>query len=515
MNRLQKSSVNMLSSAAGYILPVAANFLAVPMLLAGLGEAGYGLQNLVGVVIGYLLLMDMALDIPITKFVAEDHARGDVSSQNRLLNTTLQLYLLIGLAGMLVIMAAADLLAQQVFTVSAEMLGQARYVFLLAGVGFLANVLLMWGRAVVNGMQRYDFTNAVSAAFNLLSIGIGLIAVYAGYGVVGYVLVRVSVSALSVLSFIPIIHYLLPHFELHWGIDRAMLTRVRDYFGSGVLMRMTSLLTTGLDRTLIGVWMGMAAVGVYAIPTLVVSSFGSLISTMLHFTFPLTSELYSTGQITKLQDIFVRASRFIAALASLVCIPLLIFGDVFLTLWVGPDVAVQAAGVLRWLVLSAFLGSLAVTLVNNLVVASGHIRQFTVYALIRAGVVSAGYVLLIPRLGIEGAALATLIANGIEWFFFVFAVRRYLNMGPLALAKAAYFKPMLLAAAMAILGFAARPFVTSWVSLAVVIAALELLYVSAGFRIGVFGDTEKRVLAGLWQVLAGQVKKIRGQPHSV
>ena len=356
-------------------------------------------------------------------------------------------------------------------------------------------------------MQRYELWNGVSVSSNLISVGIGLGAVYTGYGVVGYVLARVAVSILSNLGYFLIIPQLLPHFRMNWGVDRAMLRRLREYVGTGVLMRISGLLSSGLDRTLIGAWVGVAAVGVYAIPLLMVTSLGGVVTGMLGFTFPLSSELVATGQHDKLRDIYIRSSRFIAGLASIIYIPLLIFGDIFLVLWVGSDTAAKASGVLHLLVLASYLQVFAVILLNYIVVASGHIRVYTVYVLVRAGVISLGYVLLIPWLGIEGAGVALLLGNGIEWIFFLFALRHYLLIDPRTLFRVAYLKPFLLAMIMAGSAYLLRPFATSWVGLGLVVVGLEILYIGIGFWIGIFGETEKRALVGLWKAVAGPRQK--------
>ena len=71
----------MRSSAAGYIVPMLVNFITTPLLLRALGEAAFGLQSLV-VVVGYLSFMDMGLDLPIVKLLAEDRARNIVEAEN-------------------------------------------------------------------------------------------------------------------------------------------------------------------------------------------------------------------------------------------------------------------------------------------------------------------------------------------------------------------------------------------------------------------------------------------------
>jgi len=502
----------MLTNAIGYATPVLINLFATPLLLQGLGESGYGLQNLVGVIAGYFAVLDMGLDISISKFLAEDHAHGDTRSQNRLLSTTLQLYVIVGLVGMVSISLSANFLARQVFVVPSDIVKQAIYVFILAGIGFFANILLSWGRAVVTGLQRFDLWNGVTITSNLISVGIGLGAVFAGYGVVGYVLARVTVSILSNFAYFFIIPRLLPSVRLYWGFDRTVLRRVRGYIGSGILIRIAGLLGNGLDRTLIGAWVGVAAVGVYAVPLLMVTSLSGLVSGMLAFTFPLSSELAATGRHAALQDVYIRSSRFIAALASIVFVPILVLGDVFLSLWIGPSTAAKASGVLYLLALAGYLGMFATTLLNFIVVATGHIGTYTIYALARAGTISLGYVLLIPLFGIEGAGVAVLLGNGIEWIFFTFALRRYLHIAPRTIFQVAYLRPLLLAAGMAGIAFLLRPLATSWVGLGLVVIGLEFLYVVAGFGMGVFGETEKRAVLGLWQMVRKSEQGIEERP---
>lgn len=125
MNRLERSSINMLSSAAGYIVPMLVNLITTPILLRLLGEEAYGLQSLVAVIVGYMTFMDMGLDLPITKILAEDRARQDHVSVNYLLSTTLQLYVIIGLAGMVVIIFSADWLVMSIFKVPENLVSQS------------------------------------------------------------------------------------------------------------------------------------------------------------------------------------------------------------------------------------------------------------------------------------------------------------------------------------------------------------------------------------------------------
>jgi O-antigen/teichoic acid export membrane protein len=499
VNRLQRSSINMISSMAGYVLPMLVNLICTPLLLSALGEAGYGLQSLVAVIIGYLTFMDMGLDLPIIKLLAEDRARQDADAESHLLSTTVRLYAAIGLAGMLGIILLADWFARSVFQVPTNLVSQAVIVFRLAGIGFLGSIGMSWGRAIAMGLQRFDLTYSVSVVVSTAGTLIGLGVVYAGYGVVGYVLTRTIFILLAGPIYFLLTRRLLPGFHLRQGIHLATIRRVRGYLGYGTINRILGSLVNRLDQTLIGIWAGVAAAGIYAIPFLLMSSFGYMIGYMLGFLFPMTSELQSLGQMDRLREIFIRAFQFNAAVAGLIFIPLFVLGDSFLLVWT-PSIARQATGVLRLLALAGYISSLTSSITNNVAVGLGRMRQFTIYVTVRAVVLAVFCFIFIRLLGLEGAGWALLLTCSVDIFYFVIVIRRYLQIAPSQLFQRGYLKPLILGFGFAGLTFLLRPFATSWFRLGLVGAALAVVYLVTGFAIGVFGDTEKRAVIGLLQI---------------
>jgi len=219
----------------------------------------------------------------------------------------------------------------------------------------------------------------------------------------------------------------------------------------------------------------------------------------------MASELQSLGEMDRLRDIFTRTSRFIAALAGLVFIPLFILGDLFLALWT-PTISTKAEVVLQLLALAGYIGTLTATLPNSVMVGLGKMRQFTIYTTIRAVVLAAFCFMLIRRLGIEGAGWALLFTCSVDIVYFYIFLRRYVQISPSLLLQKAYLKPILLGVAFAALTFLCRPLAMSWTGFAAVGLGLTLIYISTGYVIGMFGETEKRALAGLWGIVMDSQK---------
>ena len=264
------------------------------------------------------------------------------------------------------------------------MLSDAVKVFQLSGIGFLGSVAMSWGRAVSMGVQRFEITHGVSIFSNLLGISFGLVLINIGYGVVEFVLARVLASVFAGFGYWVYARKVLPFFRLQLGFDRLTLLRIQGYIGYGAFNRLISGLVSNLDKTLIGAWLGVAIAGLYSVPFMLVSSLGYMISYMLGFLLPMASELHSIGQFEKLRDIFIRSTKFITSLANMVFIPVLIFGDLFLRLWVGVNFSNETRVVLFLLALSGYFSVLFVSLPNNIVVGTGRMKQFTFYATVRA-----------------------------------------------------------------------------------------------------------------------------------
>jgi O-antigen/teichoic acid export membrane protein len=487
----------MVSSTAGYVVPMLVSIVTTPFLLKLLGPAAYGLNSLVGVVIGYLTFMDMGLDLPIIKLLAEDRARGDTEAESHLLGTTLQLYVLIGLAGMTVIALCAPFLVARVFSIPARLAPDAVIVFRLAGIGFLGSVALSWGRAVAMGAQRFDVSYSVSTITSVGGTLIGLAAVYAGFGIVGYVMVRVGFSLLGGPAYWLAARCLLPDVRFRWGLHRGTLRRIAEYVGYGLMNRVSGSVFGRMDQTLLGVWVGVSAAGIYSVPFMIASSLGYLAAYMLGFIFPMASELQSSGQMERLRSVFTKASRFNAALGGMIFVPLFALGDPFLRVWV-PTVAADASGVLRLLAVATYLSTLCAALTNNVVIGTGRIRQFTVYSNIRGVVLGVMCVIMIRPFGLIGAGWALLSVEAVDVVYLGLATQRYVGIPAGQLVRSAYIAPVCLSVLLGSGLWLARPYAYSWPGLVGASAIFELLYVVAGYRLGVFGETERRVVVDLY-----------------
>lgn len=419
---------------------MAMNLFFTPLIVKNLGSESYGLQSLVNVIIGFLMVADMGLDIPVTKSVAEFRAKNETIKLNELLNSTLVIYLLIGCVGLIFLVGLSPILADYVFKVPDEYRDRSVYVFYLAGFGFVGGLFSMWGRAIFDGFLRYDISNGINVISNLLSITIGTILVVNGYGVVVYVLVRVAFTFLTGFAYLIVGKRLLQKFSVSINVSKTVWDMLKTQIGYGFLLRISGIITSRLDQVLIGIWIGVAAVGYYSIPLLILTSLTGLLNSMTHYLFPQMSELSGTGKVEELKDLFIKASRYVGILAFVIYTPFIVFGSKFLHLWVGDSIANNSSTVFMFLLVAGILSALSAAIVNFYLVAIGRLNLFTKYILIRSGSIGLLMLFTISSIGLNGAGLAMVFGSFLDIIYCFLITRNFLKINVFSLFIGLYLK---------------------------------------------------------------------------
>jgi O-antigen/teichoic acid export membrane protein len=454
----------MISGGAGFLLPMLVNFLATPFLLKNLGDEAFGLQTFVNVILGYLLVADMGMDVPIVKYLAEFTAKKNFLNRNKLLNNTLQIYLLIGLVGMIIIIAAEPFM-YSLFNIPDSLKTEARYVFWLAGFGFFWNIICVWGKAVFSGIQRLDIGNGIFIVVSLISTFSGLLLVYNGLGVVSFVFAKVFGFCLSAIIYIIVGRRIITDFRFSLGFDKWLLNIIKPLIGYGVLMRISGMIFGRLDQSFIGAWVGIAAVGLYSIPLMICSAITGLISGVMSYTLPKVSELFSMNNRDDLKSLYIGSVK-LATLSGILMFSLLIgFGRQFISLWISPEVASSTYVPLLILSVASIIQLSVNSITNNYLVAMDGMKFFAINSFIRGFITMVGFFFFIKSYGIIGAALGVLVTSMYDILFLLIALKKFIRVSALDLVMRSILKPVIVGLLSAVVLYLLREWASNWTGL--------------------------------------------------
>ena len=404
--------------------------VAIPKLVFYLGETSFGLFSIAWVVVGYLAFLDIGVSTATTKLTSEYLARHERSDLATLIRTALAANSIMGVVAGGVAVTISPLLIRYAFKIPASMHGEALSVFV--GVAFALPVLLIQGvlRATLSSFQRFDWINLVNGSVISLQWVVMTLLAWRGFGVVTVVWVAVLARVVMVVVYTFLLLRIVPdvfsHFSFSWMSLRRLL-----HFGVWVsVSQVMSPILVYLDRMMIAAIVSLPAVTIYTIPTEVFNRLAVLPSCLMATLFPAFSHhgAFGTenGQMARLYNATMRYLLF-------VLLPFFAFLFVnardILFVWMGPNFSAEGTRVLQILAAGAFINFLA-RFPYGAVQAVGRPDITGKFHLMELPLYIALCLLLIPRWGIEGAALACTIRLFLDAFLMFWAARKYCQMIP-------------------------------------------------------------------------------------
>jgi len=186
---------------------------------------------------------------------------------------------------------------------------------------------------------------------------------------------------------------------------------MRVLLGFGIfswLQAVSGVVFGQVDRLMLGVSLGAAAVAPYALCAQMAQPVFGFAASGLHFLFPYLSHRNASSSAASLKSPVLIAFSCNAIFVAVTTASLLLFGSRILHAWAGAAIARGAAPVLAIIVWSSALMGLNVTPTYALL-ALGRVRVVTWVNLAGGAVMLLLMLFLTPRLGIRGIAIARFV----------------------------------------------------------------------------------------------------------
>jgi O-antigen/teichoic acid export membrane protein len=441
----RNSVVNLL----GQLAPLVAALLAIPLLLAGIGTARFGLLALAWMAIGYFSLFDLGLGRALTQLVAKKIGEGREDEVPALVWTSQLLMLLFGLAGGVVLFLAAPWLVRQGLNVPAALQQEALSAFRLLALGLPFVIGAAGFRGLLEARQQFGLVNAVRVPIGVASF-LGPVAVLPfSSSLVPIVAILAASRMVAWIAYLALCTRAVPQMRREVRFARETLRPLLGFGGWMTVTNVVSPIMVYFDRFLIGAVLSVSAVAYYATPYEIVAKLWLVPGSLLAVFFPAFAAAHASAP-ARLGTLFDSAVRVLVLLLFPVAVVLVMFAEEGLTLWVGGDFAAVSAPVLKWLAVGVFvnsIGQVPFTVVQSIgrpdLTAKLHLMELPLYLVL--------IWTFTARWGIEGAAVAWVTRASVDALVLFLIAGRITPESTVALRRAA----ALMVPAVAVLGVGA------------------------------------------------------------
>lgn len=379
-------------------------------LLAGriLGPAEYGKFTLVQSVAMFLLIpMVLGFNTAMVKYASE---KEDIERQSRIISTTYILAALFTAASVILYFIFSPQLSS-IFSISREMLYLS---IILAVLSVLFMILPTETLKCVFKMKTLAIFKAVSSAIALCAFLLFIFSAFLSFKSMVYAIFL----ATGITGAIMLVFFLRNY--LRFRFDRSWANVLIRYGSFAVIGGLSYIFYTNVDKIMINRYMTVADVGIYKAYSLAsINVVETLLGILITVFFPTASKYKNKGAI------FNRINKLIPYLIglglpfTLLCefIILKIYGSQYpfdlglATLFTIAAIIIVVNGLYMWLMASVGQKGIKVTAFSEL---------------ISAGVNVGLNIAFIPRIGISGAIIATIISY-LVFICLIFSKRRLIQ----------------------------------------------------------------------------------------
>ena len=346
-------------SYVGILVNIVVALLFTPFLITSLGQAGYGLLSIVLAFLAYLYMLDFGLNDSLLRYFVGH--RRDREAMNGFFGRMFGVYVLIGglilLFGQVFAAIFPFIFASTMPPQEVALLGS---MIQAMSIGAAVLITLNPVSALIYAHERFVFMRSIELLVSVGTTGVTVVFLMQGYGPLAVAVImaagRVAQALLSAVYAVAVLKLRLRVSRPDWSELKGVVIYAAPIFVSLIANQMFGK----LDNILIGALLGAAPVAIYAVGVTFNKYFMTFATAISRLMTPdIIRKIDAGADAATLTDLMIRISRVQALALLLILGGLIVFGQRFLTLWLGPEFAIS------YFVMLAVLCPFALQLTGN------------------------------------------------------------------------------------------------------------------------------------------------------
>lgn len=318
-----------------FILGIGIGIFLMPYIAGALGDRLYGVFAVAAAFVSCFSVLDLGIAAAVSRFITVHFSRGERDECSLLSATAFFLYVGLGLLGLAV--SAAIAAGAYIFTPSMADIDLFAATVVIFGLSFLIGLPTNALTGVVTGTINQHLAASRNFFFRFIGALVSFLTIWAGGGIVALAVVSTIVAVFNAATIYVLARRCLPELSLTpraFRRDRARTLLAYGVFAS--LSQMGNILLIQADAIIIAAFVSFSVTTPYRI---VIASLGEYFSglmlTLFNWSTTWMTHLHTHGDRDGLLATFRFAHKLAAYLATFIAFGLIVWGEPFLTRWVG------------------------------------------------------------------------------------------------------------------------------------------------------------------------------------
>lgn len=414
----RQSAGNAAYSIAEYIAQPAAMLLAAPFLVHHLGLPQFGIWMLVSAILGSVGILSTGFGDATVKYVSTYRGQNNPDGVERTIRATLTINAALGSFFAVLVWLLAPFLVHSVFKIEPELQTASIRAIEISAVILCLRSSESVFVSTLRAFERFGPAVKLNIFLRAVVVVSAVVLAALGRGVVDIMLATLFWSALVVFLQALAARKVAGAFNILPTFQRDALREVAHFGCFSWLQALAAVAFNHADRFVVGALLGTAPVAIYVLCVQATQPIHGLGAAAFNFLFPHLSSRHEGGEVDAPRRVFRLALLCSVILSLTLAAPLILLGEPILKLWMGVAFAKQAHVIVGTLAIAYAI--LAINVVPHYtLLALGHVRYVSIVNILGGVVSLAATALLIPSLGLFGAAVARLLYGCVTALLFV------------------------------------------------------------------------------------------------
>lgn len=386
-------------------------FIVMPIMIRNLHQDGYGLWVLIMsfTIFGYLNIIEFGIGSSVIKFVAEYIALGEIKRVNQVISAAFFSYLGLGIIAALGLLVFKNIVFFTIFKIPNELIKPANLLLNMMAFKALIDFPAQAISSTLEGFQRYDIWRFLEIIRNTLQAIITIVILYLGMGLVELGIVIIVVSIFNLISSTIAVKRIFPQWQLVIKFPVEIIRRIILFSGKMFAIRINAIVYNGMDKVIITSVLGVGFLTNYSIASNIHSIANRTMSLVSLVLVPTASMLFALNDIHKLQQIFIRATKYTLAFCVPVTLGLIILARPLIIYWIGQEYA-HVYKIAQLFLSYLLINSLAPT-AYNMLIGMNKVSDLLLIQVISTLINLIISVLLVHKIGVAGVIWGTIIGT--------------------------------------------------------------------------------------------------------
>jgi len=404
-------------TTSSFLITTIVTMLLFPFLVINLGENKYGFLIFLTTINGLSVIADFGLGDSSIKFISESYLKQDFNKIYKIISNGTILYFLIALTMLSLIYIFKSNIILLIKDLKYDFL-QAQNLLVLNFIAFAIRLSFSAFSSIPKAIQRYDLSSKIVVIESILRVLSYVLTIKLGYGLSGIIYSEIFLSIFSSSCYFIISLKIFKNLKLSFIPDQIVIKEISGYSFYIFISQLLGVFWQYTDRILLVYFVGTTALTFFSIPQQIVFKVLGLIAVGFSVLFPKFSSLNSNHSQIKL--LFQKFTYLSLSVSIILFSSMSFVISDFLSLYISSDFS-QNAGQISIILALSCIARGAFIVYENLFKGIGKPKYNTVITFFSVLIIVIIDILLIPKMGINGAAYAYLFSPiiGIFTLFFI------------------------------------------------------------------------------------------------